>query len=571
MGIEIEVCINPEFQGEIKEKLLEIIEKIKSGVENRYGSSYSNWKFLSEDCVCPKNVEWDIYSKTNQADIKIETLEDDQDSTFGTEFSSPILSSSIQIRNYIDLFDIFYDPDPNISRVMTMKKCGIHIHWSNPQFNLQDKDIYEKLFYKFHYMWVFYILERVLYQQLSDRGKYGVDGIYHIDKQLRGVSPIEYFEDNKGIKKVNKIDFYYWNSLNKDLSFNIFQQFPRNIDELKQIKLYQVTIDNIIQVDDFRKYLEVMNILDNFSGKIKKNDEKFNKIIKQIKNEDLEKGIEYFEKKILDLDYSELLEFGYIPTLKVNKFIKEYPKYNLSKDEIILVYKLLYTFMVNKKEKDHQSFKDIIEKNSINGMLESRNINLDDFVNDFELYFSRNIILINIEKFQKYILDKYRIYILNKNNKINLNDYNVYEKYSKLNYLIYNYGIPYELEEKTIEEIQFYGWNGDIYNDLEKPFSGKKFITFYADKDMHIEYRLFANTELENKNKFKSRLLNLFEVCDKISYRVGSAVKSLLDGIDDSSIDYLDENFFNDIPDVEILFDPNFTKDYELFNKLVIQ
>lgn len=41
------------------------MEKIKSGVENRYGSSYSNWKFLSEDCVCPKNVEWDIYSKKN--------------------------------------------------------------------------------------------------------------------------------------------------------------------------------------------------------------------------------------------------------------------------------------------------------------------------------------------------------------------------------------------------------------------------------------------------------------------------------------------------------------------------
>ena len=45
---------------------------------------------------------------------------------------------------------------------------------------------------------------------------------------------------------------------------------------------------------------------------------------------------------------------------------------------------------------------------------------------------------------------------------------------------------------------------------------------------MHIEFRFFANTKLENKEEYKERLLYLFEVCDKICYNVGLGIQELL-------------------------------------------
>ena len=66
-------------------------------------------------------------------------------------------------------------------------------------------------------------------------------------------------------------------------------------------------------------------------------------------------------------------------------------------------------------------------------------------------------------------------------------------------------------------------------------------IKFYEDKDMHIEFRFFANTKLQNKDEYIKRLLKLFIICDKICYNVGLGIQELLKNESDQDPDLINK------------------------------
>ena len=293
MGIEIEVCIHPDYREIFKVKMEEFERKLKPDIdyyslgnkesneeaeirkeeERKYGKSYSGWQHVTEDCICPRDDKFkfadNAYKKVyNNKDLNsLHLLSLGLTPSKGLEFASPKLSTFDQIKNYVNLFDGLFHKD-NKAKAITVKKCGIHIHWSNNKFNIKDEDNQTKLFYKFHFMRMFYILERYFYKHLSEREIHGINGIYHKNRQFRGISPVKYFNpeqsDLDNMKIIDETSLLnYWKPYNPETAFNTFNQFPKNSEDINNLKLYRPTKLKQIITKSFIDYVTIYHILKN--------------------------------------------------------------------------------------------------------------------------------------------------------------------------------------------------------------------------------------------------------------------------------------------------------------------
>lgn len=492
MGIEIEVCIHPVHRDTIKKKMEQIENEIQTNQKSKetYGEPYKYWEHVTEDCECPGDDKW---GKFNFEDNKVYNNEDlSRDYIDGTEFASPKLNTYKQIVNYVNLFDKLFDENNNKPRAITVKKCGIHIHWSNKKFDLKKIiDDKTKLFYKFHFMRIFYILERYFYKHLSEREIHGINGIYHTKRQFRGISPVRYFNpspkdlDSMQINDITTLP-NYWIPNNPETAFNTFNQFPNKPEDILKLNLYRPNKILKIITKSFDAYMIIRKILvDDYTIRQLKN------LLTDIKNNiKMEKN----EQTTNSNNRQELLE-EYL-----NKLVK-----------------------TNKVE------------------AHVKKIIIDEFVN-----------FCKMEEAENY--------------EVNIPD-NIDEKMDRLkNTLLYEKDIMIIFDFEPVSFSNLYKIDAEK-PPLINPLKGRNMIKFYDDKDMHIEFRFFANTNLENKKKYKERLLYLFEVCDKICYNVGLGIQELLknDGSPKNQdlINKLQPNFFDKLTSDKMVNDNQTTEDKE--------
>lgn len=321
MGIEIEVCINPKYRDKFKNKMIKIEKEIQTNQDSKekYGEPYEDWEHVTEEdyCNCPGDDKWTEFKSGIQPVYNNEHLL--KDDIEGLEFASPKLSTYKQIKNYVNLFDELFHEHYK-PKAITVKKCGIHIHWSNNKFNIKDKDEETKLFYKFHFMRIFYILERYFYKHLSEREIHGINGIYHTKRQFRGISPVRYFNpspkdlDSMQIKDKTLLPQNdYWTPNNPETAFNTFNLFPKTLEDINNLKLYRPSKIKQIITTSFFDYMIIRKILE--THKIKQLNNLLTNLKKDIK---MEKN----EQTTNSNNRQELLE-EYLKTNKVEAHVKK--------------------------------------------------------------------------------------------------------------------------------------------------------------------------------------------------------------------------------------------------------
>ena len=611
MGIEIEVCIHPDYKEIFKKKMERIENIVKAGGDPRYGYDFNGWEICEDDCHCPDDKKWINYiwsdynsGKEKQAYNNNNLL----DGVMGKEFISPKLTKYNQIINYVELFSglfgdevtpgqkeaeklfniyknkqykkfyhanitnyvdackvinknhneikkkkflIYYSlskdmmllvlnlngrnfarkigestisdkltsiVNPKITanamkkgeymegiisppRAMTVKRCGIHIHWSNAHFDLEKiTDINIKLFYKFHYMRIFYILERYFYKKLSEREIHGINGIYHTDRQFRGISPVRYFEYTPDdLKKMNIEDETflpennYWTPNNPETAFKTFNQFPKTPGKIPELKLYNRP-NKILKIitKSFKDYMNIISILKDY---------KLELIINSL-------PIGRFNTDTDDEQYireykTQLADFAFWQRYLVFYNFDKLPDNSFKNDQI------------TQKAKDTKEI--------------------------FETEF--NIFL------QMHKEKNYEVYIPKDIYKDIYKDETVLNELKEVVFYEYGSVIKFDYKFDTFDEL-FDEKNENNYY-LTNPLEGKNMIKFYDDKDMHIEFRFFANTKLQiNKTAYEERLLKLFQICDKICYNVGLGIQELLKNESDQDPDLINKlqpNFFDDL------------------------